>query len=247
MAIWRRGKPDALLHHSDRGSQYTSEQFQLLMADNGVICSMSRSGNVWDNAAMESFFSSLKTERTGATDILRTARQLPCNWLPRQYLTGRSWDSDVEGPSDRVATHRACRLRGGTCKAADDGWPERYSEGVLPYLFPRGRVRRLQGVRRSFHSPGDEIGPAWAYRPWSPIFRRGNPTPERSSGVVLTPISSNTLWARGVVIVGAAGDEHEIIGFFVLTVDTGVTTTVPSLEGINVVHVPDKIEGLRAC
>lgn len=65
MAIWRRGKPDALLHHSDQGSQYTSEQFQRLMADNGVTCSMSRSGNVWDNAAMESFFSSLKTERVG--------------------------------------------------------------------------------------------------------------------------------------------------------------------------------------
>ncbi|RXM21796.1 IS3 family transposase, partial [Citrobacter sp. AAK_AS5] len=39
------------------------EQFQRLMVDNGVVCSMSRSGNVWDNAAMESFFSSLKTER----------------------------------------------------------------------------------------------------------------------------------------------------------------------------------------
>ena len=64
MAIWRRGKPDALLHHSDRGSQYTSEQFQRLMTDHGVTCSMSRAGNVWDNAAMESFFSSLKTERT---------------------------------------------------------------------------------------------------------------------------------------------------------------------------------------
>ena len=64
MAIWRRGKPRALLHHSDRGSQYTSEQFQRLMADHGVTCSMSRSGNCWDNAAMESFFSSLKTERT---------------------------------------------------------------------------------------------------------------------------------------------------------------------------------------
>ena len=63
MAIWRRGKPDALLHHSDQGSQYTSEQFQRLMADNGVTCSMSRSGNVWDNAAMESFISSMKTER----------------------------------------------------------------------------------------------------------------------------------------------------------------------------------------
>jgi len=64
MAIWRRGKPDSLLHHSDQGSQYTSEQFQRLMADHGITCSMSRSGNVWDNAAMESFFSSLKTERT---------------------------------------------------------------------------------------------------------------------------------------------------------------------------------------
>ena len=71
MAIWRRGKPDALLHHSDQGSQYTSEQFQRLMADNGVTCSMSRSGNVWDNAAMESFFSSLKTERT-ARRVYRT-------------------------------------------------------------------------------------------------------------------------------------------------------------------------------
>jgi putative transposase len=45
-------------------AQYTSEPFQRLMADHGVTCSMSRSGNVWDNAAMESFFSSLKTERT---------------------------------------------------------------------------------------------------------------------------------------------------------------------------------------
>src|ERR1700677_3344827 len=64
MAIWRRGKSEALLHHSDQGSQYVSDQFQRLMADHNIICSMSRSGNVWDNAAMESFFSSLKTERT---------------------------------------------------------------------------------------------------------------------------------------------------------------------------------------
>ncbi len=64
MAIWRRGRPRELLHHSDRGSQYTSEQCQRLMAEHGVTCSLSRSGNVWDNAAMESFFSTLKTERT---------------------------------------------------------------------------------------------------------------------------------------------------------------------------------------
>ncbi len=66
MALWRRGKPETGLHHSDRGSQYTSEPFQRLLADHGVTCSMSRAGNVWDNAAMESFFSSLKTERTAA-------------------------------------------------------------------------------------------------------------------------------------------------------------------------------------
>ena len=40
MAIWRRGKPDALLQHSDRGSQYTSDQSQWLMADHGAICSI---------------------------------------------------------------------------------------------------------------------------------------------------------------------------------------------------------------
>ena len=63
MAIWRRGKPRELLHHSDQGSQYTSEMFQRLLADHGITCSMSRRGDVWDNSAMESFFSSLKVER----------------------------------------------------------------------------------------------------------------------------------------------------------------------------------------
>lgn len=63
MALWRRGKPKELLHHSDRGSQYTSEQFQKLLGEHGITSSLSRSGNVWDNAAMESFFSTLKIER----------------------------------------------------------------------------------------------------------------------------------------------------------------------------------------
>jgi putative transposase len=91
MAIWRRGRPDALLHHSDRGSQYSSEQFQRLMADNGVDCSMSRSGNVWDNAAMESFFSSLKTERIGRK-VYRTrdtARADVFDYIERFYNTVR--------------------------------------------------------------------------------------------------------------------------------------------------------------
>jgi putative transposase len=63
MAIWRRGWPNELLHHSDQGSQYLSELFQRLLADHGIDCSMSRRGDCWDNAAMEAFFSTLKVER----------------------------------------------------------------------------------------------------------------------------------------------------------------------------------------
>ena len=74
MAVWRRGKPVALLHHSDQGSQYTSEHFQQLLKDQCFTCSMSRAGEVWDNSAMESFFSSLKTERT-ARKVYRTREQ----------------------------------------------------------------------------------------------------------------------------------------------------------------------------
>jgi len=87
MAVWRRGRPDAALHHSDRGSQYTSDQFQRLLADQGIQCSMSRAGNVWDNAAMESFFSSLKTERT-ARKVYRTrdhARADVFDYIERFY------------------------------------------------------------------------------------------------------------------------------------------------------------------
>ncbi len=71
MAVWRRGKPLALLHHSDQGSQYTCEHFQKLLEEQGITCSMSRAGEVWDNSAMESFFSSMKTERI-ARKVYRT-------------------------------------------------------------------------------------------------------------------------------------------------------------------------------
>jgi transposase InsO family protein len=62
MAV-RRRLPDAdLVAHSDRGSQYASEHYQQLLARQGITCSMSRRGDCWDNAPMESFFASLKKE-----------------------------------------------------------------------------------------------------------------------------------------------------------------------------------------
>lgn len=63
MALWRRGKSSALMHHSDPGSPHTSDDFQQLLTTQGITCSISRRGECWDNAAMESFFSSLKTDR----------------------------------------------------------------------------------------------------------------------------------------------------------------------------------------
>ena len=62
MAISQRKPQTGLLHHSDLGSQYASDDFQDLLEDNGIVCSMSRKGDCWDNACMESFFGSLKTE-----------------------------------------------------------------------------------------------------------------------------------------------------------------------------------------
>ena len=67
MALARRRPKAGLLHHSDRGSQYTSRAYRLILEHSEILVSMSRKGNCWDNAAMESFFGSLKEECVGNT------------------------------------------------------------------------------------------------------------------------------------------------------------------------------------
>lgn len=64
MARRRRMPTPGFLHHSDRGVQYASDRYQLLLKKSGAIVSMSRKGNCWDNAVMERFFGSLKSECT---------------------------------------------------------------------------------------------------------------------------------------------------------------------------------------
>ena len=73
MAVNLRKPPAGLIHHSDRGSQYASHDYQKLLRQHGLICSMSRKGNCWDNAPVERFFGSLKREWTG--DRLYRTRQ----------------------------------------------------------------------------------------------------------------------------------------------------------------------------
>lgn len=68
MALHRRQPPEGLIHHSDRGVQYAGKDYQAILGRHGLRCSMSRRGNCYDNAPMESFFGSLKNElvhRTG--------------------------------------------------------------------------------------------------------------------------------------------------------------------------------------
>lgn len=62
MALRRRGHPARVIHHSDRGCQYTSREYRAVLQEHGFLASMSRKGNCYDNATMESFWSSLKTE-----------------------------------------------------------------------------------------------------------------------------------------------------------------------------------------
>jgi len=84
MAVNLRKPPPGLIHHSDRGSQYASHDYQKLLRQYDMICSMSRKGNCWDNAPVERFFSSLKREWTG--DRLYRTRQEAIADV-REYVT----------------------------------------------------------------------------------------------------------------------------------------------------------------
>jgi putative transposase len=63
MAVWRRKPRAGLILHSDQGSQFTGHEWQTFLAAHGIVCSMSRRGNCYDNAVAESFFQLLKRER----------------------------------------------------------------------------------------------------------------------------------------------------------------------------------------
>ncbi len=74
MAWFRRRPAQGLVHHSDRGSQYASHAFQAKLKQWGMVCSMSRKANCWDNAVAESFFNSLKNERVHGQRYLTRAQ-----------------------------------------------------------------------------------------------------------------------------------------------------------------------------
>jgi putative transposase len=87
MAIVSRRPGQDLLCHSDRGSQYASGDYQKRLEDAGIICSMSRRGNCWDNAPSESFFASLKKEMVYRTrfETRQQARSAIFEWIEVWY------------------------------------------------------------------------------------------------------------------------------------------------------------------
>ena len=103
MAYFRRKPPKGLLHHSDRGSQYASCDYQQMLESYGMRCSMSRKGDCWDNAVVESFFHLLKTEWIKDT-VYRTrdeARSDVLEYIEMFYNNQRRHSSiDYMSPSE---------------------------------------------------------------------------------------------------------------------------------------------------
>lgn len=88
MALQHRGNPTEVIHHSDRGCQYASHEYRAVLRERGLIASMSRKANCYDNAAMESFWSSLKTElQSEGLDRLpkRNVRQIVFEYIESYY------------------------------------------------------------------------------------------------------------------------------------------------------------------
>ncbi len=92
MALQARRPAAGLVHHTDRGCQYTAHAYQALLASHGIAASMSRVGDCYDNAMAESFFATLKAELidTRPRPTRRAARQALFEWLEVFYNRQRS-------------------------------------------------------------------------------------------------------------------------------------------------------------
>jgi putative transposase len=109
MAVGRRQLGAGLIHHSDRGAQYTSDRYQALLRARAVTCSMSRRGNCFDNAPTESFFRTLKVElEDDGWPTRHAATHAIANFIERFYNTQRLHSSlDYQSPAAFEAHHAA--------------------------------------------------------------------------------------------------------------------------------------------
>ena len=110
MALKRRGPATGLLHHSDQGCTYASEDYQTRLDARGIVCSMSRRGNCYDNAVMESFFSTVKSELADRFDTYGEAKMELFDYIEVFYNQRRRHSTLGQiSPAafERRATHAA--------------------------------------------------------------------------------------------------------------------------------------------
>ena len=138
MALKRRCPEIGLLHHSDQGCTYASEDYQVLLAAHGIVCSMSRRGNCHDNAVMESCFSSVKAELADRFDSCGEAKRELFNYIELFYNQRRR--HSTIGQISPAAYERRARAEGMDAmeNRTDRGFPPR----PHPSLFSRTEERR---------------------------------------------------------------------------------------------------------
>ena len=111
-AVRRRCPEAGLLHHSDQGSTYASEDYQEVLREHGIICSMSRRGNCHDNAAMESWFSTFKFELGETFDSIRHGKDQAFDYIEAFYNQRRRHSSiGYLAPAEFERRFRDAQLR----------------------------------------------------------------------------------------------------------------------------------------
>ena len=167
MAVEHRRPGPGLIHHSDRGSQYACGDYQQALRSHGMICSMSRKGDCWDNAPMESFCHTLKTELVHHRDY-QTRNQAKADIF--EY---------IEVFYNRSRRHSALGyMTPGPVRDDQNGCltncPPKRGKITLLFssLFPAGN-------RPGARAEDDEVedrrgaagpGPAFSHRPWPPLL-----------------------------------------------------------------------------
>ena len=131
MALKRRCPEIGLLHHSDQGSTYASEDYQSLLGARGLVCSMSRRGNCYDNAVMESFFSTVKTELADRFDSCGEAKMELFDYIEVFYNQRRR--HSTIGQISPAAYERRAREEG--MDAMENGKGRRFPPRPHPSVF----------------------------------------------------------------------------------------------------------------
>jgi transposase InsO family protein len=138
MALKRRGPEIGLLHHSDQGSTYASEDYQSLLDARGIVCSMSRRGNCYDNAVMESFFSTVKTELADRFDSCGEAKMALFDYIEVFYNQRRR--HSTIGQVSPAAYERRAHEEG--MDAMENGTERRFPQRPHPSVFSGKEERR---------------------------------------------------------------------------------------------------------